>query len=83
MITSLLSNVRHKAMKTPVSPLLTKLIYIIPSYWTIYRSFEIILEMGTVHRLEFKSNVYANSLPQNTLNLILQWEARALTEESE
>jgi len=45
----LLSNVRQKAMVTPVSPLLTTLVHINPNYWTIYRSFEIILEMGTVH----------------------------------
>jgi len=50
MITSpLLSNVRQKAMITPASPLLTTLVHISPSYPTIYRSFEIILEMGTVH----------------------------------
>jgi len=49
MITSpFLSNVHHRAMITPVSLLLTKLIHIIPSWWTIYRSFEIHLEMGTV-----------------------------------
>jgi len=50
MITSpLLSNVRQKAMITPASPLLTTLVHISPSYWTIYRPFDIILEMGTVH----------------------------------
>jgi len=50
MITSpRLSNVRHRAMLTPVSPLRTRLIHISPSCWKIYRSFEIILEMGTVH----------------------------------
>jgi len=49
MMTSLLSNVRHRAMITPVSHLLTRLIYISPSYWAMYRSFEFILEMGTVH----------------------------------
>jgi len=48
MVTSpLLSNVRHRAMITPVGPLLTRLIYIIPSCWTICRSFEIHLEMET------------------------------------
>jgi len=36
-------------MITPVSPLLTTLVHINPSYWTIYRSFEVILEMRTVH----------------------------------
>jgi len=34
---------------TPVSHLRARLIHISPSCWTIYRSFEIILEMGTVH----------------------------------
>jgi len=45
----LLSNVRHRAMSTPVSPPLTRLIHISLSCWTIYRSCEIILQMGTVH----------------------------------
>jgi len=36
-------------MITPVSPLLTRIIHISPSCWTIYRSFEIILETGTLH----------------------------------
>jgi len=50
MITfQLLSNVRHRAMITSVSPPLARLIHISPSCWTIYRSFDIILEMGTVH----------------------------------
>jgi len=50
MITSpLLSNVRQKAMIMPASPLLTMLVHISLSYWTIYRSFESILEIGTVH----------------------------------
>ena len=50
MITSpLLSNVHQKAMIPPVSPLLTKLVHISPSYLTINSSFEIILEMETVH----------------------------------
>jgi len=45
----LLRNVRHRAVTTSVSPLLTKLIHISPTYWTIFLLFEIILEMGTVH----------------------------------
>jgi len=57
-----LSNVRHRAMITPVSALFTSFIYIIPSHWTIYRSFAIILEMGSVHRLEVKSNVLCKSI---------------------
>jgi len=48
MITSpLLSNVRHRAMITPVSPLLTGLIHISPIYWRIYCWFELVLKMGT------------------------------------
>jgi len=51
---SIVDNVRHRAMITPVSPLLTRLIYISPSCWTICCSFESILEMET--GLHFKSN---------------------------
>jgi len=55
MISSpLLCNIRHRAMITPVSPLLTRLIHISPSYWTIYCSFEIILKMGTVQWIGLK-----------------------------
>ena len=39
---------------TPVSHPFTRLIHISPSCWTIYRSFEIILEMGTVHWIELQ-----------------------------
>jgi len=47
MITSpLLSNVRHRAMLTPVSLLSTRLIHISPNCCTIFYSFEIILKMG-------------------------------------
>jgi len=49
MTRRLLRNKPHRAMITPASPLLTKLIRITPSYWTFYCSFEIILKMGTVH----------------------------------
>jgi len=44
----LLSNEHHRAMITPVSLLHTKLIHRSLSCWTIYRSFEIHLEMGTI-----------------------------------
>jgi len=55
MITSpLLSNVRHRAMITPVSPPLTRLIHIRASCWSIYCSFEIILEMRNVHCIELQ-----------------------------
>jgi len=36
-------------MITSIGPLHTRLIRIRPSYWTLYRSFEIILEIGVVH----------------------------------
>jgi len=50
MITSpVFSNARHRAMITPVSHVRTRLIHLSPSCWTIYRSFDIILEIGTVH----------------------------------
>jgi len=42
------------ATLTPVSHPLTRLIHISPSCWTIHRSFEIILEMGTVHCIELQ-----------------------------
>ena len=48
----LLSNVRHRAVIKPISPPLTRLIYISPCCWTMYCSFEIILKMGTVHWIE-------------------------------
>jgi len=41
-------SVCHRAMITPVSPLLAMLIHISTSCWTICSLFEIILEMGTV-----------------------------------
>ena len=48
-ITSLLNNLHHRAMTSPVNPLRTRLIHINPSYWTIHGSLEVILKMGTVH----------------------------------
>jgi len=52
----LLRNARHRTMITPVNPPRLRLIHI-PSYQTVYRSFEIILEWVLSIRLEFKSNV--------------------------
>jgi len=40
----LLRDARHRSMITPVNPLRLRLIHICPSYRTVYRSFEIILE---------------------------------------
>jgi len=42
------------ATVTPVSHPLAWLIHISPSCWTIYRSFEITLKMGTVHWTELQ-----------------------------
>jgi len=41
--------ISHREMLMPVSPLLTRIIHISPSCWTICRSFEILLEIVTVH----------------------------------
>jgi len=43
---------------TPVSHPPTRLIHTSLSCWTIYRSFEIILEMGTVHWIELQSQCF-------------------------
>ena len=53
----LLRNARHRTMITPVNPPRLRLIHISPSYQTVYRSFEIILEWVLSIGLEFKSNV--------------------------
>jgi len=69
----LLSNIRHTAMITPVSPLLGvgRLIHISPSCWAIYRSFEIILENGNCP-LDWTSNPMfcTNPLLQKTFSSI-------------
>jgi len=53
----LLCNKRHGAMIVPViSSLHTRLIRISPSCWTIFRSFEIILEWELPTALEFEFN---------------------------
>jgi len=61
-ITSLLSNVRHSNDNASWSSVCKAHSYS-PSLWTIYRLFESILEMGTVHRLEFKSSVLCQGFP--------------------
>ena len=53
----LLRNSRHRTMITPVNLPRLRLIHISPSYQTVYRSFEIILEWVLSIGLEFKSNV--------------------------
>jgi len=53
----LLRKARHRTIITPVNPLRLRLIHISPSYPTVYRSFEIILEWTPSIGLEFKSNV--------------------------
>jgi len=90
MITSpLLGNVRHRATITPVSPLSTRLIHIILSYWTIFYSFEIMLRKGTVHGIGFQSNVQIDCFKniQSDMNYILKIlhspTARALMDEPE
>ena len=67
---SLLSNVRQKPMIMSASPLLTMLLHISPSYWTIYRSFENILEKGIVHwtRLQIQCSI-------SELGKLVQWQS--------
>jgi len=55
-------------MITPVSLLLTRVIHISPSCWTVYRSFEIHLEMGTVSWIGLQNPmIYTKPLLQKTL----------------
>ena len=53
----LLRNACHRTMITPVNPQRLRLIHISLSYQTVYRSFEIILELVLSIGLEFESNV--------------------------
>jgi len=66
----LLRNVRHRALITPVNLLRTRLIYISPSYWTIYRSFEIILQLEPSADWNVNPMFHANPLLQKTFNLV-------------
>ena len=69
----MLHNARHRTMITPVNPSRLWLIHISPSYQTVYRSFEIILEWVAYCPLGWNSNpmFYANPLLQKKFNLIL------------
>jgi len=60
----LLRNARHRTMITPVNPPRLRLIHISPSYQTVYRSFEIILECILFIVLELNPMFYANPLFQ-------------------
>jgi len=53
----LLRNARHRTMIMSVNPPRLRLIHINPSYQTVYRLFESILEWVLTIGLEFKSNV--------------------------
>jgi len=67
----LLRNARHRTIITPVNPPRLRLIHISPSYQTVYRSFEIILEWVYSVGLEFKSNVLCKPVAsKKTFNLI-------------
>jgi len=60
----------YVATRTPVSPLRTRLVRIGPSYWTIFRSFEIIVEWELSIRLELNPMLYAHYCFIKTFNLI-------------
>ena len=87
----LLRNARHRTMITPLPPHL-RLIHISPSYQTVYRSFEILLEWVLSIGLEFKSNVLCKPIASkkhsiwyelNWKNTELQRAARAPMDEPE
>jgi len=56
-------------MITPGGPPLTSLIHIRPDYWTLFRSFGIILEMGTVHRigLQMQCSIQIHCFKQHSI----------------
>ena len=62
----LLRNERHRTMIT-VHPLRVRLIHISPSYQTVYRSFEIILEWVLSIGLEFKFNVLCKPIASKNI----------------
>ena len=63
----LLRNARHRTMITPVNTPSLRLIHISPSYQTVYRSFEIILEWVLSIGLEFKSNVLCKRIASKNI----------------
>jgi len=63
----LLRNARHRTMIMPVKPPRLRLIHISPSYQTVYRSFEIILEWVLSIGLEFKSNVVCKPIASKNI----------------
>jgi len=88
---ALLRNVRDRVMITPANPLRTRLIHISPSYWTIYRSFETILECpldGNFNPMFYTNTLLQKKNIQSDMNYIWkntssQRAARALTNEPE
>ena len=58
----LLRNARHRTMITPVNPPRLRVIHISPSYQTVYRSFEIILEWELPLVWNSNPTFYANLL---------------------
>jgi len=60
-------------MTTPARPLRTRLIHISPSYWTTYRSFEIILIGNRLLDLNSNPMFYANPLLQKNIQSHLNY----------
>jgi len=77
-----MSNVCQRAMITPVSPLLTSLIHISPGCWTIYRLFEILLEMELFTGLDFKSNVLYKSIASKEIQSDMNYVLKIITQGS-
>ena len=61
----------HRTMITPVDPPRLRLIHISPSYQTVYRSFEIILECVLSIGLEFKSNVLCKPIASKKHSILI------------
>jgi len=60
-------------MITPVSLLRTRLIRIRPSYWTFFRSFEIILERELSINMEFKCSVLCKSIASKNIQFDMDY----------
>ena len=63
----LLHNASHRTMITPINPPRLRLIHISPSYRTVYRSFESILEWVLSIGMEFKSNVLCKPIASKNI----------------
>jgi len=78
----LLRNARHRATITPGSPVRIRLIHTSSSYWTIYRSFEIILEWRPSTGLEFKCSMQIHCFKNHSIWYKLKFKKYLIAEGS-